>query len=56
MQGERNAVGFARANDESEHKSLSELGYKPKFEETPQEAPKEAVQEAPKRTRKTKAE
>jgi hypothetical protein len=52
----KEGVGFACANDEAEHKSLSDLGYEPKLEETSQEETKEAVQEVPKRTRKTKAE
>lgn len=40
------AGGFALANDEAEHKALSEAGYEPKFEQPAEEAP---------RTRKPKA-
>jgi hypothetical protein len=32
------AGGFALANDESEHKALSEQGYEPKFEQAAEEA------------------
>jgi hypothetical protein len=38
----KDGIGFACANDESEHKTLSDAGYEPKFEESLQdvEAPK----------------